>query len=246
MGYLIHTLDPRTWLIEEEAPECNVYMYLLAGEKEAVLIDSGYGTIPLDELTASLTALPVTVLCTHGHFDHIGGVSFFSNIRMHRADRTLYQQHRLEVRKIAPGCIAPEAPQELQWFDGPITLELGDRTLKVFPVPGHTGGCVVILDVERRQLFTGDTCCKGPVLLNFDDSTDLVTYHSSIRFILDMQEHYHTTWPAHHAKPLGTEIPRQFLEAAELLITGQAQGSADPDSGSTDKRFPYKDISIIY
>ena len=43
MGYIIHQLDPQTWLIEEEA-ECNVYMYLLAGEDRAVLIDAGYGT----------------------------------------------------------------------------------------------------------------------------------------------------------------------------------------------------------
>lgn len=72
MGYLIRTLDSRTWLIEEEA-ECNVYMYLLAGDKQAILLDTGYGTIALDEIVAALTDLPVLVLCTHGHFDHIGG-----------------------------------------------------------------------------------------------------------------------------------------------------------------------------
>lgn len=246
MGYIIHTLDPQTWLIEEEAPVCSVYMYLVAGAEKAVLIDSGYGTIPLDKIVSSLTNLPVTVLCTHGHFDHIGGIGFFFSAMMHRADRELYQQHRLEVRNIAPDSIAPESPSELQWFDGSLSLELGNRTLEVFPVPGHTGGCVIILDTQRRQLFTGDTCCKGAVLLNFDHSRDLVTYRSSILSLLNMQDRFDTTWPAHHTKPLGAEIPAQFLEAANLLLDGQAQGTDISTDYGPAKMFAYQDISIMY
>ena len=36
-----------------------VYMYLLAGNREAVLIDAGMGMIPLKEAVSSLTDLPV-------------------------------------------------------------------------------------------------------------------------------------------------------------------------------------------
>ena len=245
MGYSIHTIDPRTWLIEEEA-ECNVYMYLLAGEKEAVLIDTGYGTVALDEVVSSLTRLPVTVLCTHGHFDHIGGIGFFPSARMHRADRDLYHQHKQEVRKIAPNCIAPESAEELDWFDGELTLDLGGRTLEIFQVPGHTRGCVAILDVERRQIFTGDTCCKAAVLLNFDHSADLATFRESIVAILEQQDRFDTTWPSHHTKPVGVQIPAQFLEAADLLLEGKAEGKEIPHPFGTAKMFPYKDICIMY
>lgn len=245
MGYIIHNLDSQTWLIEEEA-QCNVYAYLLAGEKQALLLDTGYGTIPLDEIVSSLTALPVTVLCTHGHFDHIGGIGFFPTALMHRADRELYHQHKQEVRKIAPDCIAPEAAEELEWFDGELTVDLGGRTLEVFPVPGHTRGCVAVLDVERRQIFTGDTCCKAAVLLNFDHSADLATFRSSIRSILQRKDRYDTTWPAHHAKPVGVEIPEQFLAAADLLLEGKAEGEAIPHPFGTAKMFAYRDICIMY
>lgn len=245
MGYVIHQLDPQTWLIEEEA-QCNVYMYLLAGEKEAVLIDAGYGTIPLDQIIPSLTALPVTVLCTHGHFDHIGGLGFFPTALMHRADRALYHQHKQEVRIIAPDCIAPDSPEELAWFDKEFTLELGGRTLEVFPVPGHTQGCVAVLDVERRQIFTGDTCCKAAVLLNFDHSTDLATFRRSIISILDKRSRFDTTWPSHHAKPVATEIPEQFLAAADLLLEGKAEGTEIPHPFGKAKMFAYQDICIMY
>lgn len=245
MDFTIQILDDQTWLIEEEA-DCNVYMYLLAGNERAVLLDTGYGTIHLDEITASLTKLPVTVLCTHGHFDHIGGNGYFSHVMMHAADRTLYHQHRLEVRKIAPNVIAPEPTTELDWFDGCITLDLGGRTLEVFPTPGHTRGCVAVLDVERRQLFTGDTCCKAAVLLNFDHSADLETYRSSIASILEKQSRYDTIWPSHHAKPVGAEIPAQFLAASDLLLEGKAQGVEVPHPFGTAKMFEYQDIVIMY
>lgn len=245
MGYLIHTLDSRTWLIEEEA-ECNVYMYLLAGDKQAILLDTGYGTIPLDEIVSSLTSLPVAVLCTHGHFDHIGGNGYFAHVMMHKADRELYRQHRLEVKKIASNTIAPEPVVELDWFEGFMTLDLGGRTLEVFPTPGHTRGCVTVLDVERRQLFTGDTCCKAAVLLNFDHSADLATFRNSIVSILDKQERYDTTWPSHHSKPVDVEIPAQFLEASDLLLNGKAQGKEIPHPFGTAKMFAYNDICIMY
>ena len=245
MGYTIQTLDDRTWLIEEEA-ECNVYMYLLAGQERAILLDTGYGTIPLGEITASLTSLPVTVLCTHGHFDHIGGNGWFSHVMMHGADRELYHQHRLEVRRIAPHATAPEAPEELDWFEGTMTLDLGGRTLEVFPTPGHTKGCVTVLDVERRWLFTGDTCCKAAVLLNFDHSADLATYRESVAAILERQPRYDTTWPSHHAKPVGPEIPAQFLTASDLLLEGKAQGTEIPHPFGAAKMFAYQDIMIMY
>lgn len=224
MGYRIQELDEKTWLIEEEA-EYNVYMYLLAGTQKAVLLDTGYGTIPLDEIVRELTQLPVTVLYTHGHYDHIGGNRYFSHSRMHRADRQLYLQ---------------QGGTELDWFEEAFSLDLGERTLEVFPVPGHTRGCCAILDVERRQLFTGDTCCKGAVLLQFDHSADLATYRESIASILEKKDRYDRIWPAHHAHPLDVQIPKQFLEASDILLSQKWEKTAQTQT------FLYGDIQIVY
>lgn len=232
MGYTIHNLDDTTWLIEEEA-DCNVYMYLLAGEKEALLIDTGYGTVPLDTIVSSLTDLPVRVLCTHGHFDHVGGNRFFPSVMMHRCDMALYREETDQATD----------PCSIQWFDHSFTMDLGNRLLEVFPVPGHTQGCVAILDVQRRQLFTGDTCCKGAVLLHFDHSAGLEAFRNSIHSILAMQDRFDTTWPSHHAKPVALDILQQFQEAADLLLDGSARGTPVSDSA---RIFEQKDISILY
>ena len=58
----------------------NEYMYLITGEKQALLVDTGCGAGNIKEYIAGLTQLPVVVMATHGHYDHIGGSSRFPEI----------------------------------------------------------------------------------------------------------------------------------------------------------------------
>lgn len=50
----------------------NSCMYLLLGEDRALLIDTGFGMSKLDEALKEITDLPITVVNTHGHYDHVG------------------------------------------------------------------------------------------------------------------------------------------------------------------------------
>ncbi len=50
------------------------------GDKKAALIDTGYGMGDIKSLTDELTDLPITVVTTHTHVDHIGQHNEFSNI----------------------------------------------------------------------------------------------------------------------------------------------------------------------
>ena len=96
----IVSLDGQTWRIEEFDASNSVYLYLLAGTEKALLIDTGFGEIDLPAAVRSLTSLPVEVVNTHGHFDHIGGNGAFDQVRLHRADEALYHLHRQQP---APG-----------------------------------------------------------------------------------------------------------------------------------------------
>ena len=66
MNYHIEKLNEQTWLIEEYSNTASAYMYLLTGKEKALLIDTGFGTIPLKSICEELTGLPVTVALTHG------------------------------------------------------------------------------------------------------------------------------------------------------------------------------------
>jgi glyoxylase-like metal-dependent hydrolase (beta-lactamase superfamily II) len=61
-------------------------------------------------------------------------------------------------------------------------IDLGDRTIEVLHVPGHTPGSVAFLDGERRLLFTGDTLYDGA--MDFDDAA---MASSSLRRLRELQ-----------------------------------------------------------
>ena len=61
-------------------------MYLVEGETKAALIDTGLGVGDLATYIKTLTSKPIVVILTHGHFDHIGGASFFSQAHLNEKD----------------------------------------------------------------------------------------------------------------------------------------------------------------
>ena len=54
------------------APWMRCNMWLIHGRDRNLLIDSGMGLRPLKPEIAALGERPVTAVCTHCHFDHIG------------------------------------------------------------------------------------------------------------------------------------------------------------------------------
>lgn len=50
-----------------------VCVYLIIGNDRAILIDAGFGYGDLKAVVESITDLPVTLLLSHAHTDHIGG-----------------------------------------------------------------------------------------------------------------------------------------------------------------------------
>ena len=61
-------INKDTWRIEDTG----VRFFLLAGEKKALLIDSGMQISNAKEIAQGLTALPIELLNTHGDRDHVG------------------------------------------------------------------------------------------------------------------------------------------------------------------------------
>ena len=95
MNYHIEKLNEQTWLIEEYSNTASAYMYLLTGKEKALLIDTGFGTIPLKSICEELTVLPVTVALTHGHVDHIGGTGHLRKYGLQKKTKN-FMRHTAE------------------------------------------------------------------------------------------------------------------------------------------------------
>lgn len=67
-------IAPGTWQILSSGD----YSYLLAGEGQGLLIDSGYGAGNIREYCEKLCGLPVPWIAnTHEHFDHTANNCYF-------------------------------------------------------------------------------------------------------------------------------------------------------------------------
>jgi hypothetical protein len=80
---------PRVWLIAEPQHVCT---WMVAGGEHAVILDTGMGILPIRPVAESLTQLPVSVVNTHYHFDHVGGNHEFDEIAIHEIGAPLIEQ----------------------------------------------------------------------------------------------------------------------------------------------------------
>ena len=76
----IYRIRPGVFAIYEPKQFEEVISYLILGEKRAVLFDTGLGVGRISTTVARLTSLPVTVINSHTHFDHVGGNAEFQEI----------------------------------------------------------------------------------------------------------------------------------------------------------------------
>ena len=171
----------------------DTHMYLVLGDNESALLDTGVGVGDLRDLVKKLTDKPVKVLITHGHIDHAMGAGQFEKVYMNKKDHDLYIEHSdpdMRVRYIHGVLFGdPENPEtafvtkEMLQQPKPISefhpmnygdcFDLGGITIKTLDGHGHTPGCTIFLIPELRMLLTGDAC--NPFTFLFDESCPSVT-----------------------------------------------------------------------
>ena len=247
MEHRVYPIDRHTWRIEEYDAASSVYMYLLEGTRESVLIDTGFGMINIKEIVQMLTKLPVFVINTHGHFDHTGGNSLFSKVYQHEADVVVYHSHNSKkMQQLFPQYVFSKPLEKITAIHDGDVFDLGARTLEVIHSPGHSIGSICILDREQRWLFTGDTCCKADVLLNLDCCTTVEKYMKTIQKLKTLSCYFDVTWPAHHSAPVDPEILDRFFNLAKLLCQGEKIGETIETVFGPAKRLAVDDIGIIY
>ena len=164
---------------------CNIW--LVNGSKASLLIDTGIGVAPLAPSIAKLATGRLICLLTHSHYDHVGGAHEFADRHIHEAEAetlanptpesTLWLDWLKRESFLAVPSesfsfdqynVRPAPPHGLV-SDGD-RIDLGDRLLEVFHVPGHSPGLIAILDRVTGALFTSDAIYDGPMFFDLPGS----------------------------------------------------------------------------
>ena len=244
--YEIHRVDSGLSRILEShvAPWMRCNMWLIHGRDTNLLIDSGMGLRPLKQEVAALAERPVTAVCTHCHFDHIGCAHEFDT-RLGHASESIDYAHPDLARSCASNWIGaelltalPHEGYDLRHFrltPAPLTgylddgdvLDTGDRTFNVLHLPGHSPGSIALYERATRTLFSGDVIYDGMLIDNAWHS-DAALYESSLRRLkeLPVDQVY-----AGHENAFGRERLHTLIDA--YLAGGQRLG--DPASFVADQ-----------
>ena len=217
--------------------------YLIVGEKKALLFDTGMGISNIKKVTAELNSLPVIVLNSHTHDDHVGGNWQFDTVYGMDTDftRKNAQGSREDAQaEITPDQICGSLPKGFDakayvtrpWkinaliHDGD-RFDLGGRTIEVIATPGHTPDAISLIDRANGLLFTGDTYYPAPIWL-YRPETDLDAYAASIRRLAALTPHIKLVLGAHNIPVASPSVLPRLVDAFDKVRSGKVAAVADP------------------
>jgi len=179
----------------------NTYLLKKDNSNKCVIIDPGLDSESIHKSILENNLVPIGIICTHGHFDHIASVSYlkkeFGNIPyyLHKADFKIAKSANfyLKLTKIKywieyvdPDYIFENTIEE---------IEIGGFNFTILHFPGHSDGSCVLR--YNDILFTGDIMYKlGLGFNNFPGENINVLKESIKKIILTFDEDYRV-YPGH-------------------------------------------------
>lgn len=139
--------------------------YVVVEDGHAMVVDPGYSGAAIAEQLSGLSV--DLIVCTHGHFDHVGGVADLkgaTGAKFAMAERDVSMAMSVNENawkfRVAPEHDAPYPDILLKEGD---VVGIGCCMFNVFETPGHSPGGIVLLgqDCADGIAFVGDTLFAG-------------------------------------------------------------------------------------
>ena len=239
----VYKPGPGVYAIYEPHQAEETIGYLIIGEKRALLFDTGMGISDVKKLTAELTKLPIIVLNSHTHDDHVGGNWEFDTVHGMDTDftRTNAKGSREDAQaEITPDQICGALPKGFDpkgyatkpwkiaaYIHDEERLDLGGRTIEVIATPGHTPDAISLFDHTHGLLFTGDTYYPAPIWL-YRPETDLDAYAKSIRKLAALAPQVKVVLGAHNIPVADPSVLPRLVTAFDAVRAGKVK--PEPES----------------
>lgn len=225
--YDVSQLDNKSYRINE-AQTCG--MYLIEGTEQSILIDTGVGVGNLHSLVTDLVGTPIAVALTHTHWDHIGAAAQFENVLVSSTE--LPENGRVAIDSLSnefthsPKEFADQWTAENKFPDGkhpedytiepfqassvPIEkgISLGERSLEVYTLPGHSPGHLGFLDPKTNIFYGGDIIHTGQGLYILFENCSIYDYIESLTELKSLHDagEFDTLVTSHNEPLTGTDL----------------------------------------
>lgn len=232
----VDEVEPGVFLIGEPFHSENVRSYLIIGTDRAILLDTGMGVGDISALVGELTTLPVSVLNSHAHWDHIGGNAHFSRIFIHRAEaadleagasneklRSWFGPESLRG-PLPPGISADtitiQGSRATELLDGGEIIDIGTRKLAIIHAPGHSDGGIVVVDRDNGLMFSTDVVYASSIYAHLP-WCDFRRYRETLVTLESESRGLRALYPSHDGYPLDPAIVGDMRRAFDEILAGR-------------------------
>jgi glyoxylase-like metal-dependent hydrolase (beta-lactamase superfamily II) len=197
----------------------NTYLLKTGTGKECVVVDPGLDREAIAQDLNACGWLPVAVLCTHGHFDHIGSAAWLqsdfrvpvyllaSDLKLAKMSNFMLSAFKLKQRI--------ELPEFQLIHDGGGSVECGDRTFVFNALPGHTPGSVGISTGDL--FFSGDSLYARRTALSRLPGEDHAVLRTSLKNLFTWLDGGVRVLPGHGESATLDEIHSQNQELRAFM-----------------------------
>ncbi len=254
----VYKVQDSIYAIYEPYQWQEVISYLIIGSEFALLFDTGNGIGNIKQVINQITSLPIRVLNSHSHYDHVGGNSAFEFIYGMDTEFTKKRMkglpHERVAEEVSPAALCKPLPTGVDSsrhhipayeIDENVSegyqINLGNRLLEVISIPGHTPDAIGLWDKENGLLWTGDTFYQGAIWL-FAQETNLVDYKNSIKRLAEMSDSLNYLLPAHNTPLVSPEMLVELDDALRKIEKGTVDGI---DSTNGRIHYSFENFSIL-
>lgn len=231
-SYSAWKLTEHTWIIS--FMNGTQFIYLLEGEKKALLTDTGYGLGHLRAFCEKLTDKEIICANTHFHPDHAAGNGEFTEV-------IVSEDWSMDETTVTQG----EYPYDLNSFPYPdykkvlvgeegLDIDLGGRVVHAKKAaPAHCNSSVFYFDESEGLLICGDdlecaqvmliNACDGPGLV-FDPVERLNNLKKNTLWMKKLADEGRVRYllPNHNGTPISLEYLDDFIGLVDHIFAGDA------------------------
>ena len=265
----VERISPRIWLVvEDDRFNEHPFLYVIIGTLRIVLVDTGVGSggkaayrewlqrklLPSCLEDESALDLPIFVINTHVHFDHVGGNAGLASVAEAIAasghdpgfTTAALDPSRDASLARAVGCIELAPYEVSHWLADGERVPLGDSDddcLHVVHTPGHTPDSLCLWLAKERILFCGDTIYPHAAVILSNRDSSVSDYRQSIAKLQRLVAEAASPNPNPNLNPSPnpspSPSPKQLLaEVAAAVGAAASRQTATGSSSDGDARRP--------